>query len=163
MKKRLAFTAVPVLALVILAALAGCGQNSYYTPPGANQGVATPTLVSRSSNLVNGTITVQASNYYRQQFSVTSAMQNATVSGSFRASGGSGNDIKVLILDSTAFINWANGHAVSTYYSSGQLTTTSFNTPLPAGSYYLIFDNTFSVLSSKQVNTQGNLQWQELQ
>lgn len=162
MKKQLMFIIILISALGVSLVFVGCGQDIYYSPPGGNQGAAAQ-AVPRDSNLVNGIITVQGNNYYRQQFSVTSSMQNAAVSGSFRASGGSGNDIKVLIIDSTAFINWSNGHTVSTYYNSGQLTVSSFNIALPVGTYYLILDNTFSMISSKQVNTQVNLQWQEVQ
>ena len=65
-----------------------------------------------------------------------------SIRGSFTASGGSGNDIRVLIMDSTAFTNWQNGHQVNIYYDSGQQTTGSISTSLPngPGTYYLVYN-----------------------
>lgn len=112
-------------------------------------------------NIVNGLITVNAGNYEHYQFYVPSGATNVQVQGSFTASGGSGNDVVVLIMDSTDFINWQNGHQVSVYYDSGQLTTSSFDVSLPSGSgtYYLVYSNTFSIISQKNVNTQANLSY----
>jgi hypothetical protein len=112
-------------------------------------------------NIVNGLITVNANEYEYYQFYVPSGATNVRVQGSFTASGGSGNDVAVLIMDSTDFINWQNGHQASAYYSSGQLTTSSFDAPLPSGSgtYYLVYSNTFSIISQKNVNTQANLSY----
>jgi hypothetical protein len=110
-------------------------------------------------NIVNGLITVNANSYEYYQFNVPPGATNVQVQGSFTASGGLGNDIAVLIMDSTDFINWQNGHQTSAYYSSGQLTTSNFDVSLPSGSgtYYLVYSNTFSIISQKNVNTQANL------
>lgn len=110
-------------------------------------------------NLVNGLITVNALGYEYYPFSVPSGATNVHVQGSFTASGGSGNDIIVYIMDSTSFVNWQNGHQVNVYYNSGQYTTSHFDVALPSGSgfYYLVYSNTFSLLSQKNVNTQVNL------
>ena len=115
----------------------------------------------QSQNIVNGLITVQAGGYNYYIFNVdTSTMHNVTVTGSFQASGGSGNDIVVAILDSTGFTNFSNGHTVTTYYNSGQMTVGSINASLTAsGEYYLLYENTFSILSSKNVTTSATLQW----
>lgn len=106
-------------------------------------------------NIVNDLITVKANDYDYYQFYVPLGAANVQVQGSFTASGGSGNDIAVLIMDSTDFINWQNGKKAGTYYSSGQLTTSSFDVPLPSGlgTYYLVYSNTFSIIS-QNVNTQ---------
>jgi hypothetical protein len=62
-------------------------------------------------------------------------------------------------MDSINFINWENGHTANTYYNSGQLTS-SISATLPSGgTYYLVYDNTFSVISQKNVNTQANLSY----
>ena len=101
-------------------------------------------------NIVNGDISVGAGKYVYYQFSVPS---QASISGEFSASGGSGNDIEILILDETSYINWINGHSVSAYYDSGQMTTGSITASVPAGKYYLIYSNKFSTLSDKNVKT----------
>jgi hypothetical protein len=112
-------------------------------------------------NIVNGLITVNGLGYEYYPFYVPSGATNVYVQGSFTASGGFGNDIEVLVMDSTDFINWQNGHQASAYYDSGQLTTSSFDVPLPSGpgTYYLVYSNTFSIISQKNVNTQANLSY----
>jgi hypothetical protein len=112
-------------------------------------------------SIVNGLITVNAGEYEYYQFYVPPGATNVHVRGSFTASGGSGNDIAVLIMDSTEFSNWQNGHQAGAYYDTSQLTTSSFDVPLPSGSgtYVLVYSNTFSFISQKNVNTQANLSY----
>jgi hypothetical protein len=112
------------------------------------------------SNLVNGLLTINGGNYQYYQFTVPSGASGIQVSGTFTASGGSGNDIKIYVLGSTSFVNWKNGHSVSTYYNSGQMTTGTISATLPSdGTYYLVYDNTFSLFSQKNVNTQATLSY----
>jgi hypothetical protein len=111
-----------------------------------------------SSNVVNGIIAVNAGNYQSYRVTAPTGAYNLQLSGSFTASGGSGNDIVVLIMDETNYVNWQNGHQASAYYNSGQVTTKSFSVNLPTGgAYYLVYSNTFSTFSDKNVNTQANL------
>jgi Zn-dependent protease with chaperone function len=82
----------------------------------------------------------------------TSALKNADFEGTFRAYGGSGNDIRLLVLDDMNFQNYWNGHQARALYDSGVLTTTQFEVPLTAsGIYHLILDNTFSFAANKAV------------
>ncbi len=122
----------------------------------------TETPQSSSNNIVNGLITVSPGNYEYYQVSVPAGAYNVQLSGTFTASGGSGNDIIVSVMDQTDFVNWQNGHQASTYYDSGQVTTDSFSVTLPAGAiYYLVYSNEFSIISTKNVNTQANLSYTE--
>lgn len=77
----------------------------------------------------------------------------ANVEGDFTAYGGSGNDIIIYIFDETSFTNWVNGHQVGTYYNSGQMTTGTISASLSPGRYYLVYSNTFSTFSTKNVRT----------
>jgi hypothetical protein len=133
---------------------------------GAVPGCITPItgLVSRSYNLINGTITVSPGTYYSVSFPVDmNAMRNVWVDGSFTAAGGSGNDIEVHIMDDIAYTNWVNGHTVSVIYSSGKVTTANIDVPITmSGNYYLVFSNRFSMVSSKNVATKVDLKWSEL-
>ena len=118
----------------------------------------TQTSTSVSSNVVNGQISVSAGQSEDYQITVPDGASNAQLTGNFQASGGSGNDIIVMVMDQTDFVNWQNGHQVSTLYNSGQLTTASVSASLPgSGTYYLVYSNAFSTFSSKSVNTQVNL------
>jgi hypothetical protein len=83
--------------------------------------------------------------------------------GSFTASGGSGNDVEVYVLPETDFVNWQNRHGAKTYYNSGKVTVGNLNLTLPsdAGSYYLVFDNRFSLLSQKSVRLNATFTYYE--
>ena len=127
-----------LLLLVIVSFAVSCSNSSAPNyQPNTYQTVSTPTptrvLVHQASNLVNGTITVKAGTWYATSFTVINQL-NVRVSGSFRASGGSGNDIVALILDDIAYTNWSNGHQVSAIYNSGQLTVANINVSIsPSG------------------------------
>jgi len=108
----------------------------------------------QSISIVRGMITVEADNYQGYRFSVPSSASNAHISGSFTASGGWGNDIQVLIMDEEAFTNWRNGHQVNVFFTSGIITTDSFDVSVPAGeAYYIVYSNQFSLISDKDVST----------
>jgi hypothetical protein len=110
-----------VLAVAIIAAIELQTLPNSSSSNGNGNGNLTPVTV----NIVNGLITVNAGAYEDYTFTVPSGASNIQVSGSFTASGGSGNDIKVYIFDQTDYINWENGHSASAYYQSGQTTTGS--------------------------------------
>ena len=116
--------------------------------------------MQHTANIVNGLITVPAGQYEYYQFAPPAGSTLISVSGSFTASGGSGNDIVVLVMDQTNFVNWQNGHTASAYYNSGQLTTGTITASLPSGgTYYLVYSNTFSGFSSKTVQTTADLSY----
>ncbi len=140
-----------IIALIAIFSLTFGGGSS------SSGGGIIPT--THTINIVNGIATVNAGKYQYYQITVPPSATNVHIQGTFAASGGSGNDIIVLMMDSTSFTNWQNGHQVSVYYNSGQLTTSSFDVPLPsgAGTYYLVYSNTFSTFTQKNVNTQANL------
>ena len=108
----------------------------------------------QTESIVNSMIRVPPGQFVYYAFSAPSGASNVSVSGTFTAGGGSGNDIKVAILDEQNFINYRNGHQASAYYSSGQETVGNINADVPAGqTMYLVYDNAFSVVSSKEVTT----------
>jgi len=140
---------IVVLGSVLVLSLRGLGGGGGILPS------------TQTVNIVNGLITVNPHDYESYQFNVPSGATNVQVQGSFTASGGSGNDIEVLVMDSTDFINRQNGNQASAYYDSGRLTASNFDVPLPSGlgSYYLVYSNTFSIISQKDINTQANLSY----
>ena len=107
--------------------------------------------------IVNTAFTIKAGDAKYWNFQVGSA--GANVVGRFRAEGGSGNDIKCLILDADSFENWRNGHRVRTYYNSEKITVANININLPQGEYVLVFDNTYSVLTNKAVTANVETRW----
>lgn len=82
---------------------------------------------------------------------VSVAANIGTLVGSFRASGGAHNDIRVLITDSDECENYLNGNRANVFYDSGQKTVGKFEVNLKQGGYCLIFDNRNSLVSEKEV------------
>src|SRR6266568_8500400 len=76
---------------------------------------------------------------------------NVSVIGHFTASGGTGNDIRCFVVDEDGFANIKNGHPARTYYNSDQVTQAQIQGVLPnrPGTYYLVFDNRYSVITPK--------------
>jgi hypothetical protein len=84
--------------------------------------------------------------------------ESATLDGDFTASGGSGNDVEVFVLDQAGLTNWRNGHTVPTHYDSGRITTGTVSANLePGRTYYLVFSNRFSPFSAKTVTGEIHL------
>jgi hypothetical protein len=88
--------------------------------------------------ITNGALTVGANAYSWYTFAVPVGATNVNVTGRFTATGGTGNDIIVYILDEDGFVNFKNGHATPTYYNSGQVTQAEIQGVLPnsPGTYY---------------------------
>jgi Zn-dependent protease with chaperone function len=81
-----------------------------------------------------------------------SKLKNCVLKAKFWAHGGSGNDIRVLILDEMNYQNFWNGHPALPAYDSGVLTTGEASVPIAVtGTYYLVLDNTFSLFTKKAV------------
>src|SRR5262249_42450355 len=76
------------------------------------------------------------------------------VTGRFEAQGGR-NDIECYILDADGFTNFKNGHRTGIYYNSGRTNNGNINAVLPhrGKNYYVVFNNTFSMFTSKVVKT----------
>src|SRR2546426_11571730 len=93
------------------------------------------TTTQRSLNIINGLITVQPGQYNGYTLTIPSGASSVVVNGTF-TSGGSGNDIEVLVMDQTNYVNWSNSHQANAYYDSGQVTTDTISANLPGGGTY---------------------------
>lgn len=116
----------------------------------------TPSTQLIKSTIVSDPVVVEPRNFVSYKFQVPAA--GGTVVGRFHAQGGSGNDIEVVIMDEDGVENFRNGHKVATYYNSGKLTVGKLNVKLDAGTYYLIFNNMFALISNKVVTANIELQ-----
>lgn len=85
------------------------------------------------------------------QFNASHGMR---VMGRFEAQGGSGNDIRCVLLDQDSFANWRSGHSAKAFYDSGKTTIGNIDVQVPEGRYFLVFDNRFSVMSNKAVSAE---------
>jgi hypothetical protein len=110
------------------------------------------------SSIVDATFTVDSGSYTYYNFTVYSGPTNAaipdTVQGTFNVSNGQENTIRVYIMDGANFEDWKNGFDSNKYYDSGESSDGSVTATLSSsGTYYLVFDNTYSAIS-KSVTTQ---------
>jgi|SRR5471030_755930 hypothetical protein len=132
------------------------------SPSGANPARA-PSVryVPASQKIASGQIVVRAKGYVQYRFQITPEMRSAHVSGQFNASGGTGNDIEVVIATEAEFTNWVNGHQARVFYSTqGKKTTDTFDVRLAPGTYYLAFNNRFSAMTAKDVFLEVDLNYQ---
>ena len=143
---------------ILLAAIASAGA-ALSCSSGSTTQTITPT--AHSVTLANGVVSIGAGAWGTTQVNVTSGMLVPAVTGSFIASGGAGNDIKVYVMSATDYTNWSTGHSVTPLYNSGQLTTASFDVSLGIGTYYVVYDNSFSVISTKNVTTRVDLTYEQ--
>jgi hypothetical protein len=132
-----------VVIMVLLVLIFGfIAYNSY-------QRSSPPTF----TETLSGTITVDPLAYRYLTITVPSGASDPILSIYFIAQGGTRNDIRCFVMDETNFIDWRNGHPAFILYVSGQVPTAKGQISLPGpGTYYIVFDNTFSVFSSKTVN-----------
>ena len=95
------------------------------------------------------------------KFTVPAGASNVTLKGHFTASGGSGSDIQVVVVNEDEYVNWQNGHPTKTFYNSGKLTQGSINITLPSDptTYYVVFSNKFSLLTPKAVQASVDLSY----
>ena len=114
-----------------------------------------------SVTIANETLSVRPGGYVYYTVEVPSYAINPAFSISFTASGGTSNDICVFVIQGTAeFVEWQHGFSVPVIYNSGQVTAASTTVYLPGpGTYYIVFDNTFSWTSTKTVSVNIVLQY----
>ena len=100
---------------------------------------------SQTLNIVNGSFAVDKSGYTYYTIGVPGGTTDDEVKGSFSTTAVSG--IQVYIMNGENLFVWAINPAtvhVSSYFKSGPVVSDSINVKLSPGTYYLIFDNTFS-------------------
>jgi hypothetical protein len=115
---------------------------------------ATPALFPTSHvlQITNGAAAVKAGALSWYTFVVPAGATTVAVNGHFSATGGSGNDIECYIVDDDGLTNLKNGHQARAYFNSGKVTEAKIGAVLAMpGTYYLVLDNRFSLLTPKAV------------
>jgi beta-barrel assembly-enhancing protease len=89
-------------------------------------------------------------------------VRNLVLRGFFKAQGGSGNDVRMLVMRSVDYLNYKNGHPYRAIYDSGKLTAAEFRIAMPTKeSWIVVLDNTFSLMTPKVVEVQAVLEGEE--
>jgi hypothetical protein len=115
-----------------------------------------------SQKIATGQIVVRANGYVQYRITITPEMVAPTVTGTFSASGGTGNDIQAVIVDEENYSNWINGHQAQAFWTTqGKQTTGNIEAQLNPGMYYLAFSNKFSAFTAKQVFLEVDLNYKK--
>ena len=108
-------------------------------------------------------IVPQRDSKYFKFYINTSGKDNVYIIGQFEAWGGGGNDIRFYVFDKHNFQKFRAQRPCRFLDESGQVSKYSFNIPIThKGEYFLLFDNTFSILSPKTVHVKASLQYESL-
>src|SRR5213592_1625084 len=100
--------------------------------------------------VVRGTFRAEAGQAPYFQFKLSTYYRDGRIVGNALASCGSGNDIRVLLLTAQQFQAWDVWP--SPLYDSGRRQSVVLSVSVSdSGTYYILFDNTFSAVSSKNV------------
>ena len=123
-RKKLIVAGIIVVVVIIIAAVALSGSGKQ-------------TLIN------GGTVkNLSGSQYYEVEFKVTSS---TTLYGSVSAT----NGIIVYLMTPSEYSSFVSSGSVSSYaYTSGDISSGSFNTNIGSGTYYAVFENPHSVLST---------------
>jgi hypothetical protein len=154
-----------LIGIVILFCLVVMGGIRVLTSPSVSTPAPTPpapapVFVPMSTKLFTGQMVVKAGGYVTNKFTVQAGMLNFRVSGQFNASGGTGNDIQVVLADEDEFENWRNGHQAKVFYSTEKITTGKLDVgALPPGRYVLALSNMFSTFTDKYVFAEIEAHW----
>jgi hypothetical protein len=99
----------------------------------------------------NPALSINAFNFAYFKLDIPSGATSVRLEGNFTASGGTGNDVVVFLFPEKDFVNWQNRHATTNLYNSGMVTvgTIDVNLPSDTATYYLVFNNRFSLFPKK--------------
>ena len=152
MKHRITFTGV-----VVIIALASGGCFGGRKPAGAPN-----SLVKHAGDqIVTGSFAVAPRTFTPFRFAVPSGSSKLQLEGTFSATGGANNDIEVMLLEESQFLNWQNRHKFTATYESGRVTADRIRVSLPPDpvTYVVVFSNRFSLFSSKDVKADVKMQY----
>ncbi|HST50659.1 MAG TPA: hypothetical protein VLJ61_01510 [Pyrinomonadaceae bacterium] len=95
----------------------------------------------------------------QQYFTTTFTVPNsgARIVGRFQAV--SGDNIQVHILGPDDYSNFEHRNPFRTYYDSGKTVTGSIDLRLGGGTYYLVFENRYSIFSKKVVQANVSMEY----
>lgn len=160
---------VAVMTVLTIAMLAAFyfyrqAQNAIRANSGAAQitgaTAPAPSWQNASTTPENKVFTIEPQRFVAEGFTVPQEWRNVRLYCKFRAQGGSGNDIKAYVTNAEGLENLKNNHAFKTWYSSNQVTVGTIDIQLDPGQYYLVFSNTFSLVSSKVVNAEIQIHYE---
>jgi hypothetical protein len=114
--------------------------------------------------VAHGVLQVDPRRFKFHRMSVPAVATDIHVVGRFKVIAGGDRDIAVYVLDAKGFDSWQAGRKAFFHYESRRANTDIFNVKLPTGgTYYLMFDNSFSIRSPKSVEVDVELIYKTIQ
>jgi hypothetical protein len=155
----------PTIILVIVAAIAVTILIARSSAPKASEEPYAPSVIAtkHTEKIGSSTFVVAAGKVFYFRIPIND-VRDIRIAGHFLALGGQGNDIDVVLADEPNFGLWMDGHQAKVFYQSGRATSGEIDVKLPTlnATYYLAFNNRFSVLSAKTVNADLNLYYSKV-
>jgi hypothetical protein len=108
--------------------------------------------LASESVLLNGTYHVQERSYQVFEFAFDREQGVGQIGGRISVQGPNNFDIQLWIVDYENLENFINRQAFNAYLNTGRVRLKTFDVALNPGRYYLIFDNRFSAINSKNVH-----------
>ncbi len=154
---RAPFAIAGVLLLLLL--IYGYNASQRANPNPAVNPIDRIVKQQRTVTVKNPDLHINALNFSYFKLDVPTGATSVNLHGNFTASGGFTNDVEVFVLPENDFVNWQNRHAANAIYNSGKVTVGTLNVTLPsdAGTYYLVFNNRFSLLTQRTVLVDATL------
>jgi zinc-ribbon domain len=139
-------------------------KPSFSGPSDLEKELAAPSFYPISEKLFTGQLAIGAGRHIERKLVIDPAkMINARVSGTFHASGGSSNDIQVVLVEENEFANWINGHEAHPLYSTRETTNGTVDVHFTkAGTFYLAFSNASPGRADKTVSAEIELDYDAL-
>jgi hypothetical protein len=146
-----------IVALVIIIRI----SNS---KPASEEPYAPSVIATKHSEKIgSSTFVVNAGKVFYYRIPIND-VRDIRIAGYFLALGGQGNDIDVVLAEEKEFGLWMDGQQAKVYYQSGRATSGDIDVKLPTlnATYYLAFNNRFSVLSAKTINADLTLYYSKV-
>jgi hypothetical protein len=127
-------------------------------PQQPSQSVQPPPQSAPQSNrvtLLSQVFEVRPGQYYTTTFTVPES--GARIVGRFQAV--SGDNIQVHIVDADNYANFQHRNPFRSYYSSGKSYSGDIDVRLAPATYYLVFENLYSILSKKVVQANVSMEY----
>lgn len=133
--------------LVAIVLIYSGGSGSGVTQAGTPAGTPPLTITIADTNAID----IPASKYRTYTFTVNDP-RPCVLQGRVLGLAGGNKDIEVLVFNEDGLINWKNNNSAQTIFNGGQATATTINAQLPGpGTYHLVLNNAFSLLTDKTV------------
>jgi hypothetical protein len=119
-------------------------------------------LNTHKQTIVDATIVVPPNQYVIYPIDPHSSYNSCKIQGKFSAKGGS-DDIRVYVVDQEGFNDFRNDKKFNAYFSTPEQIGGDIVTTVPCNKkIYLVYDNSFSLITGKTVTTKVDFEFEQI-